>query len=232
MITIRPAKERGHSQFDWLDSYHSFSFGGYYDARYQGFSVLRVLNDDRVAPGRGFEEHAHRDMEIISYVTAGALEHKDGLGSGSVIRPGEVQRMSAGSGIVHSEYNASREEPLHFLQIWLIPDHRGGAPDYEQKAFAPEESLNRLRLVASPDGRDGSLSLDQNAMMFITRVEKGRRVSYQPRAGRNAYLHVVRGAMTLNGHPLVAGDGAALREEPGIVLAAAAETEALLFDLP
>lgn len=232
MISLRKARQRGHSRLDWLDSYHSFSFGDYYDPRYEGFSALRVINEDRVAPGGGFASHRHRDMEILSYVIEGALEHKDSLGTGSIIRPGEVQRMRAGTGIVHSEYNASREQPVHFLQIWLLPTQRNLPPGYEQKAFAPEESRDRLRLVASADGREGSLTIDQDASVFLTRLHSGKRVSYQVRSGRNAYLHVVRGKLTLNGHPLADGDGAALREEPDVVLTSESHGEALFFDLP
>lgn len=232
MISLRKAGDRGHSHLDWLDSYHSFSFGDYYDPRYEGFSALRVINEDRVAPGGGFASHRHRDMEILSYVIEGALEHKDSLGTGSIIRPGEVQRMTAGTGIVHSEYNASRKQPVHFLQIWLLPTQRNLPPGFEQKAFAPEESRDRLRLVASADGREGSLTIDQDALVFLTRVQSGKRVSYQLRGGRNGYLHVVRGELTLNGHPLEAGDGAALREEPALILTSASHGEALFFDLP
>lgn len=232
MISLRKARERGHSRLDWLDSYHSFSFGDYYDPRYEGFSALRVINEDTVAPGGGFASHRHRDMEILSYVIEGALEHKDSLGTGSIIRPGEVQRMRAGTGIVHSEYNASREQPVHFLQIWLLPTQRNLPPGYEQKAFAPEESRDRLRLVASADGREGSLTIDQDASVFLTRLHSGKRVSYQLRSGRNAYLHVVRGKLTLNGHPLADGDCAALREEPDVILTSESYGEALFFDLP
>lgn len=182
MISLRKAGDRGRSQSAWLDSYHSFSFGDYYDPRYEGFSALRVINEDKVAPGGGFASHRHRDMEILSYVIEGALEHKDSLGTGSVIRSGEVQRLRAGTGIVHSEYNASREQPVHFLQIWLLPTQRNLPPGYQQKAFAPEESRDRLRVVASSDGRDDSLTIDQDALVFLTQVQSGKRVSYQLRA--------------------------------------------------
>lgn len=227
MITVRPAQARGNANFGWLDSRHTFSFGSYYDPNYMGFASLRVINEDKVQPGRGFGTHSHRDMEIISYVLEGELEHKDSIGNGSIIRPGDVQRMSAGTGIAHSEFNASSTEPVHFLQIWILPDRAGIEPSYEQKHFTLEE---RLRLVASPDGRDNSVTIHQDANLYVAALNNGDRVSYRPNTNRSLWLQIARGAVELNDQPLQAGDGAAIQEE--IALAATTDnTEVLLFDL-
>ena len=231
MIQLRKAEDRGHANHGWLDSYHSFSFADYHDPAHMGFSVLRVINEDRVQPGAGFPTHGHRDMEIISYVLEGALEHQDSLGNGSVIRPGDVQRMSAGTGVRHSEFNASKTEAVHFLQIWLLPKSHGIAPGYEQKHFAPEEIDNRLRLVASPDGRDGSVTIHQGASVYAARLN-GNEVTHAFAPGRRAWLQVARGAVKLNGTTLQAGDGAGIENETTLRLEADGSAEVLLFDLP
>ena len=232
-MQIRRAGERGHADHGWLDSWHTFSFADYHDPRHMGFRALRVINEDRVAPGGGFPRHPHRDMEIVSYVLAGALEHKDSLGTGSVIRPGDVQRMSAGTGVVHSEYNASKTEPVHFLQIWLLPDRAGHAPGYEQKAFTDADKRGRLRLVASPDGADGSVTIHQDAKIHATVLARGAGVEHALAPGRHAWVHVARGAAEVNGTPLAAGDAAALTGEPIVRLRGAGDDDAelLLFDL-
>jgi quercetin 2,3-dioxygenase len=233
MITVRPAEQRGIANFGWLDSRHSFSFGHYYDPKHMGFGPLRVINEDRVRPGAGFDTHGHRDMEIISYVLEGALEHKDSIGTGSVIRPGDVQRMSAGSGIRHSEYNPSDSEPVHFLQIWLLPDEEGLTPSYEQKSFADAEKRGRLRLVASRDGRDGSVRIHQDADLYASLLDKDEAVTHRLAAGRRGWIQVVRGAVAVNGKDLGAGDGAAASALPELTVTAAADgSEVLLFDLP
>jgi redox-sensitive bicupin YhaK (pirin superfamily) len=233
MISIRPAQDRGIANLGWLDSRHTFSFGHYYDPKHMGFGPLRVINEDRVRPGAGFDTHGHRDMEIISYVLDGALEHKDSIGTGSVIRPGDVQRMSAGSGIRHSEFNHSKSEPVHFLQIWLLPEQEGISPSYEQKNFADSEKRGRLRLVASHDGRDGSVVIHQDADLYASLLNVDEQVTHALRAGRGAWLQVVRGAVDLNGQALRAGDGAAVSSEPALTVKAASnDTEILLFDLP
>jgi redox-sensitive bicupin YhaK (pirin superfamily) len=231
-ITLRRAAERGHADHGWLDTRHTFSFGDYYDPRHLGFRALRVINEDVVAPGRGFPTHPHRDMEIVTYVLQGALAHRDSLGNGSVIRPGEVQRMSAGTGVRHSETNASATEPVHLLQIWIEPDVEGLTPSYEQKAFGDEDRRGRLRLVASPDGADGALTIHQDARVYATVLDPGRRVVHALAPGRHAWVHVARGALTLNGHALVAGDGAAVSGEAALTLTGDAAAEALLLDLP
>jgi redox-sensitive bicupin YhaK (pirin superfamily) len=231
MITLRRADERGRTAIDWLDSRHTFSFGDYFDPAHLGFRSLRVLNDDWVQPGNGFGMHPHRDMEIITYVLDGALEHRDSLGTGSVIRPGEVQRMTAGTGIFHSEYNPSREKPVHLLQIWILPERKGLTPDYEQRAFAEDELRGRLRLVAARDGRDGAVSLHQDVDLFAARLGAGEAVEHRLRPGRSAWVQVARGAVTLNGQPLEAGDGAAVRDEAVLRLAGREPAEVLLFDL-
>jgi redox-sensitive bicupin YhaK (pirin superfamily) len=233
MITIRHAKERGTANFGWLDSRHTFSFGEYYDPAQMGFGPLRVINEDRVSPGQGFGTHGHKDMEIISYVLEGALEHKDSIGTGSVIRPGDVQIMSAGSGIEHSEFNHSKTEPVHFLQIWVVPDRRGIAPRYEQKTFPDTEKRGRLRLVGSSAGRDGSVVVHQDVELFAALLNAGEKTTHAFAPGRKGWIQVIRGAVALDGHDLVAGDGAAVANEP--VLAATAKvdnTEILVFDLP
>ena len=231
MITLRKAAERGRTRLDWLDSRHTFSFGEYYDPRHMGFASLRVINDDRVVPGAGFPTHPHRNMEIVTYVLEGALEHKDSMGNGSVIRRGEVQRMSAGSGVTHSEFNASQTEPAHFLQVWIEPDRIGIAPGYEQKAFPDAEKRGRLRLIVSPDGRDGSLTVHQDAFLYATVPDGGDALEYRPAPGRKLYLHVARGEARVNGESLEAGDGAEIVEERLLRLGSDSEGEILLFDL-
>jgi redox-sensitive bicupin YhaK (pirin superfamily) len=231
MIAVRPAEERGVANFGWLDSRHTFSFGHYHDPKHMGFGPLRVINEDRVRPGAGFDTHGHRDMEIISYVLEGALEHKDSIGTGSVIRPGDVQVMSAGTGIRHSEFNHSKEEPVHFLQIWVLPDRQGLAPRYDQKTFADTEKRGRLRLVASPDGRDGSVLIHQDAEIYAALLASGDTVSHALRKGRKGWVQVLRGAAAVNGETLRAGDGAAVKDEPTLTVATSEDAEILLFDL-
>jgi redox-sensitive bicupin YhaK (pirin superfamily) len=232
MITVRPANARGSANFGWLDSRHTFSFGEYLDPNYMGFADLRVINEDKVAPGQGFSTHGHRDMEIISYVLDGALEHKDSIGTGSVIRPGDVQRMSAGTGIMHSEYNASKTEPVHFLQIWILPEQKGIKPGYEQTTFADEEKRGKLRLVGSRDGRDGSITIHQDVNLYATLLNTGEAVNYALANGRVAWLQVTRGSMQLNDQFLSAGDGAAIAEENLLTLQGTLDnTEVLLFDM-
>jgi quercetin 2,3-dioxygenase len=231
MITVYPSGARGHTQIGWLDSYHSFSFGDFYDPGLMGFRALRVINEDRVEPGRGFGTHPHRDMEIISYVIEGALGHKDSLGNGSIITPGEVQRMSAGTGVLHSEMNPSPKEPVHFLQIWIVPERKGIAPGYEQRAFPAEERRGRLRLVASRDGREGSVTIHQDAALYAALLAPGEEASLPVPEGRYAWVQVVRGAVALNDQPLSAGDGAAATEERALRLKATEPSEVLVFDL-
>lgn len=231
MITIRPSDARGRADFGWLDSRHSFSFGEYYDPSHMGFRDLRVINEDRVAAKGGFPPHSHRDMEIISYVLDGALEHKDSLGTGAVIRPGEVQRMSAGTGITHSEYNASQEAPVHFLQIWIMPEKRGIQPSYEQRAYPAAQRQGRLKLVASRDGRDGSVTVHQDVALYAGLLAEGERVKQSMAPGRHAWLQVARGAVSLNGQAMKAGDGAAISDQPEIEIAASEPSEILFFDL-
>jgi quercetin 2,3-dioxygenase len=232
MITIRKAKERGHADHGWLDTYHTFSFADYRDPRHMGWGPLRVINEDRVAPGSGFPTHAHRDMEIITYVLEGALEHRDSLGTGSVIRPGDVQRMSAGTGVRHSEYNASKTEPVHLLQIWIEPARTGIAPGYEQKMFAEPERRGQLRLIAAADGRDGAVTIHQDAAVYATTLARGERVEHALAAQRLAWLQVARGALLVNGERLAQGDGAAIDKESRLEIAALEPAEAILFDLP
>ncbi len=229
MITVRKSAERGHADHGWLDSRHTFSFADYYDPDHMGFRALRVINEDRVAPGKGFGPHPHRDMEIVSYVLAGALAHKDSTGTGATIRPGEVQRMSAGTGVVHSEHNASREAPVHFLQIWLLPDQRGMAPGYEQKAFA--DLAGRMRLVASPDGADGSLVIHSNARLYAGILAAGQTAEVPLAAGRHGWVQVARGKVRVNGRDLEAGDGASVSEERALRLEGVDDAEVLAFDL-
>lgn len=233
MIEVRLAKDRGTENLGWLDSRHTFSFGRYYDENFMGFGPLRVINEDRVQPGMGFGTHGHRDMEIISYVLEGTIEHKDSLGTGSQIRPGDVQVMSAGTGIRHSEFNPSRTEGLHFLQIWIMPDQEGLAPRYDQKSFLDEEKRGRLRLVASRDGRDGSVLIHQDAAIYVSLLSRAEAVIYAPSNNRLVWLQVARGEVDLNGYTLQAGDGAALAEEQKVIVAGQEnDTEVLLFDLP
>jgi redox-sensitive bicupin YhaK (pirin superfamily) len=231
-IRVRRASERGHGDHGWLDTWHTFSFADYYDPQFMGFRVLRVINEDTVAPGKGFPTHGHRDMEIISYVLEGALEHRDSLGTGSVIRPGDVQRMSAGTGVRHSEFNGSPVEPVHFLQIWIEPARAGIAPGYEQKTFTEADKRGRLRLVASPDGADGSVTIHQDARVYATRLGAGDDVEHKLAPGRHAWVQVTRGALTVGGQRLAHGDGAAISGEPVVTLASEQDAEALLFDLP
>lgn len=231
-MKIRKAETRGHADFGWLSSWHSFSFGDFHDPAYMNFGPLRVINDDTVTPGAGFDTHSHRDMEIISYVLEGALQHKDSTGGGSIIRPGEVQRMSAGTGIRHSEFNASDKEPVHFLQIWIIPNQTGIAPGYEQKLFPREERKDRLRLVGSPDGRDGSLVIHQDTDLYASVLGKGQSASHTVKPGRGAWVQMAAGSATVNGERLDTGDGAAIAE-PGELTFNGVDEEAefLVFDL-
>jgi redox-sensitive bicupin YhaK (pirin superfamily) len=232
MIRLRKAGERGHANYGWLDSYHTFSFAEYFDPNEMGFSYLRVINDDTVSPGAGFPTHPHRDMEIVSYVLEGGLEHKDNMGNGSVIRPGDVQRMTAGTGLTHSEYNASNSEPVHFLQIWILPDQARLEPDYEQRVFEPEERRGRLRLVGSPDGRDDSVTIHQDVSLYSSVLGEGESARHALRENRCAYLHVARGNVELNGTELHEGDGARIVDESVIQLDGTDLGEVLLFDLP
>jgi hypothetical protein len=232
MIQIRPAKERGHANHGWLDTYHTFSFSDYYDPKFMGFRSLRVINEDWVKPGYGFPTHPHRDMEIVTYVLEGSLEHKDSMGTGSVIRPGEVQKMSAGTGVRHSEFNHSEHEPVHLLQIWILPEKEGLKPMYEQKSIPAEEKQGKLRLVGSPKGGNGSVTISQDAELYATELAAGQAVEHTLEKDRYAWLQVARGEITLNGEKLKAGDGAAITAEPKLQLAGVGESsEVLLFDL-
>jgi len=231
MLTIRPARERGHADHGWLDSWHSFSFADYYDRAHMGYSVLRVINDDRIAKGGGFGAHPHRDMEIVTWILHGAIAHQDSMGNGSVIRPGDMQRMSAGTGVVHSEQNAFDGE-TRLLQIWILPAAKGGAPGYEQIHFEDVDLRGKLRLIASPDGRDGSVRIQQDAAIYATRLGKDAKVSHDLPKGRRAYLQVANGELRLNGKPLKEGDGAMLEGEASVQLEAVTDAEALLFELP
>jgi len=231
MDELRLSGERGHANHGWLDSYHTFSFADYHDPRHMGYGVLRVINEDRVQPGQGFGTHGHRDMEIVSYVLEGALGHKDSMGNGSTIRPGDVQRLSAGSGMMHSEFNYERQGVTHFLQIWIEPNVRGIAPSYEQKHFTDADKRGRLRLVASPDGRDGSVTIHQDALLFAGLFDDAEQARYTMRAGRIGYVHVARGDVVINGHALSAGD--ALKSRGGELLIERGKgAEVLVFDLP
>jgi redox-sensitive bicupin YhaK (pirin superfamily) len=233
MITVRHAAERGTANLGWLDSRHTFSFGQYYDPNHMGFGPLRVINEDRVRPGAGFETHGHRDMEIISYVLEGALEHKDSIGNGSVIRPGDMQVMSAGTGIRHSEFNPSKSEPVHFLQIWVLPDRQGLAPRYDQKTFPATEKRGRLRLVGSPDGRDGSIVIHQDTDIYDALLSSGDAVTNNLKTGHKSWVQVVRGAVEVNGKAADAGDGVAVEDEAVVtVMSHADDSEVLVFDLP
>ena len=232
MIEIRRGNERGHAQHGWLDSYHSFSFADYYDPAHMGFSALRVINEDRIQPGTGFGTHGHRDMEIISYVLEGALGHKDSMGTGSTIVPGDVQRMSAGSGVRHSEQNHDKAGATHFLQIWIEPNVLGIAPGYEQKHFDAASKRGRLRLVASPDGAEGSVTIHQDARIYAGLFAGAERAVQPIAPGRKAYLHLVRGKLTANGTPLAAGDALKMTGIPEVMLEQGEDAEVLLFDLP
>jgi redox-sensitive bicupin YhaK (pirin superfamily) len=231
MVRIRKGMERGHFDHGWLDTYHSFSFGDYYDPGQMGFRSLRVINEDRVAPGGGFGMHSHRDMEIVTYVMGGALTHRDSLGSGSVLRAGDLQRMTAGTGIRHSEFNDSATEPVHLYQIWLLPERRGLEPGYEQRGFDDAESRGGFRVVASPDGRDGSLTIRQDATLALAALGAGEETARAIRPGRHAWVQVLTGLVALDGRPLAAGDGAALSDEPGFSIHADRESRVMMFDL-
>lgn len=232
MLTVRKSSERGHAHHDWLDSFHTFSFAGYRDPDWMGFGPLRVVNEDRIAPGAGFPTHSHQDMEIVTWVLAGSLEHKDSLGNGGVIRPGEVQRMRAGHGIAHSEFNASATEPVHLLQIWIEPDAYGLEPGYEQIAFAPESLQGRLRLIASSDGRDGSATIRQDAAIYAGRLAPGEHATLTLAPGRQGWLQVVAGRIKVRGLPLDAGDAVAARFESAVDIEALDASEIISFDLP
>ena len=229
MIALRKAEERGHFDHGWLDTHHTFSFADYHDPRQMGFRALRVINEDFVAAGMGFPTHPHRNMEIITYVLEGAVAHRDSMGNGSVIRPGEVQRMTAGSGVTHSEHNAEKNERLHLLQIWILPDQQGLAPSYEQRAFPDRKG--KLRLVGSRDGRDGSVTIHQDVDLYASLLDVGARVNFNPRPGRHAWVQVTHGAIELNGKKMAAGDGAAISDERALAITAQQPSEILLFDL-
>jgi redox-sensitive bicupin YhaK (pirin superfamily) len=234
MITLRPASERGHFDHGWLNTYHTFSFADYHDPRHTHFRALRVINEDTVQPGGGFGTHPHRDMEIMTYIVEGALAHKDSMGTGSTIMPGDVQRMSAGTGVLHSEFNHSRDELVHLLQIWIFPDKQGLKPSYEQKRFSSDEKLNRLRLVASPDASDGSVTIHADARVYGSLLEPGATVTHELSDGRGAWIQVVSGAIEVNGKRLVAGDGAGIEREKLLTIqgqSASGTSELLLFDL-
>ena len=231
MIKVRPSHQRGHADHGWLKTQHSFSFANYYDPAHMGFRALRVINEDRVVPGAGFPTHPHRDMEIVSYVVEGALEHEDSMGNGSVIRPGEVQRMSAGTGVTHSEYNHSQTEPVRLLQIWIEPSQRGLEPGYEQKAFPEQQRRGTWRLVAAPDGQEGSVRIHQDAYLYTTLLEAGEQVVRDLNPERYFWIQVVDGVVTANGTRLGAGDGAAIRNETALTVVADAVAHLLLFDL-
>jgi quercetin 2,3-dioxygenase len=231
MIQVRKAAERGHFDHGWLDTYHTFSFGDYYDPGHLGFRSLRVINDDRVQPGQGFGMHGHRDMEIVTYVLAGALEHKDSMGNGSIIRAGELQRMTAGTGVRHSEFNPSDTEAVHLYQIWLLPERKGLKPSYEQVAVGEEDKHGRFRLVASPDGYDGSLTIHQDARLYLASLLPGQALAHAIERGRAAWLQVLRGNVNVLGNDLAAGDGVAVTDENAISIQAAVQSEVLLFDL-
>jgi redox-sensitive bicupin YhaK (pirin superfamily) len=231
MITIRKSDERGHLNHGWLDTYRTFSFDQYYDPAHMHFRSLRVINEDRVAAGKGFPTHSHRDMEIITYILSGALEHRDSMGNGSVIRPGDVQRMSAGTGVAHSEFNPSASEPVHLLQIWIMPRARNLPSSYEQKAFSEAERHNQLRLVASDNGSDGSVTIQQDAKVYAAILDSGSAIEHTLAENRYAWLQVARGSLNANGHELTQGDGAAISREHSLKLVSSAEAELLLFDL-
>jgi redox-sensitive bicupin YhaK (pirin superfamily) len=231
MINIRKSDERGHANHGWLDTRFTFSFADYYDPKHEQFRTLRVMNDDRVAGGAGFPTHPHRDMEIVTYVLEGALAHKDSMGNGSTIRPGDVQYMSAGTGVAHSEFNASQTEPVHLYQIWMFPDKTGHKPTYDQKNFSVPEKRGKLRLLVSPDGRDGSVKIRQDNDLYATVLGPGESVKHELKPERHAYVQVARGSVTLNGKPLEVGDGAAISQEQALELTGVKDAEVLLFDL-
>ena len=231
MMTIRPAGQRGHAAHGWLDSHHTFSFADYYDPKHMGFRALRVINDDRVTAGQGFGRHPHRDMEIISYVLEGSLAHEDSMGTGSVIVPGDVQRMSAGTGVTHSEFNASKTDPVHFLQIWLQPSQSGIAPGYEQKTFTKQDKQGKLRVVAAPDGRDDSVTVHADGVLYAGCFDAGETAELTLAAGRHAWIHVAKGSVRVNGKDLNDGDGASLADETTIRVEGTTGGEVLVFDL-
>jgi len=231
MITVRKGDERGFADHGWLRSFHTFSFADYQDPKHMGFGALRVINEDRVQPGKGFGTHGHRDMEIISYVLDGALEHKDNMGNGSVIRPGDVQRMSAGRGVLHSEFNPSDERVVHFLQIWIEPNVRGISPSYEERRFDASAKRGKLKLIGSPDGRDGSVTIHQDALIFAALLDGAERATHELATGRRAYVHVARGRVTVNGQPLEAGDALKATETGALVFEDGKQAEVLVFDL-
>lgn len=231
MIHLRKAADRGHADHGWLDTWHTFSFATYQDTAHVRFRALRVMNEDRVAPGQGFGTHPHRDMEIVTYVLSGALEHKDSMGNGEVLRPGEFQRMSAGTGITHSEFNPSSTEPVHLYQIWLFPERKGIEPSYEQKKFDEVGRRNRLQLVASPDAAEGSLLIHQDARIYLANLDEGEQVGQELAEGRHAWLQVLRGSVKLNGESLDTSDGAAVSDESTLTIEATADAEIMLFDL-
>lgn len=233
MIRIRKAGERGHANYGWLDTHHTFSFNTFHDPEFDNFRVLRVMNEDRIAGGQGFGSHPHSDMEIISYVLEGGLEHRDSLGTGSVIRPGELQRISAGTGVYHSEFNASKTDPAHFYQIWLLPNEKNAEPSYEQKSFSGTDRQGRMQLVVAPDGAEGSLTIHQDARMYLGDLGVGEVIVHSLDADRHAWLQVLRGSVSLNGEPLESSDGAAISDESELRIASASESaEVMLFDLP
>jgi redox-sensitive bicupin YhaK (pirin superfamily) len=232
VITLRKSADRGHANHGWLDSYHTFSFADYYDEKEMGFSVLRVINEDSVQPGQGFSTHSHRDMEIVSYVLEGALEHKDSIGTGSVIRPGDVQRMSAGTGIRHSEYNASAKDFVHFLQIWIEPKAKNLPPSYEQEYFPIEQKQGKLKLIVSEDGREGSVHINQDVSIYASVLEPGQKLTHQLVPVRHNYAHLVRGEIKINGVTMKTGDGAKITGEQQLEIIPVKEAELLLFDLP
>jgi quercetin 2,3-dioxygenase len=231
MIVTRKAQERGHANHGWLNTYHTFSFANYYDPSYLGFRSLRVINEDKVIAGAGFGTHGHRDMEIITYVLDGAIEHKDSIGNGSIVRPKEVQRMSAGTGILHSEFNPSKTDPVHLLQIWIVPNEKGLQPSYEQQKFELETNAGQLNLIAAPGGRNGSVTVHQDVNLYAGILDTGDRVSYPLKPQRHAWIQVAKGAIELNGISLDAGDGAAISEESEFTIVAQQKAEVLLFDL-
>ena len=231
MLNLRKASDRGHANHGWLDSHHTFSFANYYDPAHMGFGNLRVINDDRVAPGKGFGTHPHRDMEIISYVLDGALAHKDSMGNGSVMKPGDVQRMSAGTGVAHSEFNASQEDPVHFLQIWILPDAQGHEPGYEQKFFDEEDKRGRLRLVVSADGREGSVSVNQDVDLYAGLLDGDETANFELREGREAWVQVARGRLEVNGQVIETGDGLSTTDPGTLNFSGGEDAEVLVFDL-
>jgi len=231
MIQIRKAMERGHFDHGWLETYHTFSFAGYHDPAHMGFRALRVMNEDRVQPGQGFGTHPHQDMEIVTYVLEGALEHKDSMGNGEVLTPGEFQRMSAGTGITHSEFNPSPTEPVHLYQIWLLPQRKGIEPSYEQKRFDDGGMSDQLRLVASPNAEEGSLRIQQDARIYLAKLDEGKQVLHKLTSGRHAWLQVLRGEVSVNGHDLKTSDGAAIGDESRLQIVGSSRSELMLFDL-